>query len=114
MLTDTPLSVADVLSKAADLIEPEGAWIQGDFAKNAAGENTGLTEFRGPAVCWCTYGAIEQVTDDEEVMVAAEVFLAKMLKGTSIAEWNDARNRTQAEVVAKLREAATLARAGDA
>lgn len=103
-------NVADVLDAAADLLEPKGAWTQGAFARNADGDFTGLSEFRGPAVCWCIMGATEKVTDDPRLAGEADRYVARLVPGFSIEDFNDAPERTQAEVVAKLREAAALAR----
>jgi hypothetical protein len=100
--------IADILDKAADLIEPEGAWCQRDYARNADGLVTGLSEFRGPATCWCIAGATAKV-DPQARGASADGFLQEFL-GVHPSVWNDAPGRTQAEVVAKLREAAAKAR----
>lgn len=100
--------VSDILERAADLIEPEGRWIQGVFARNAKGEFTGLSEFRGPAVCWCISGATCKESPEDDG-AEADVYLQRFL-GAHPSEWNDAPERTQSEVVAKLREAAAKAR----
>jgi len=109
----TELSVAEVLERAADLIEPEGAWTQGAFARNAQGKDTGLSESRGPATCWCVLGATDHVSGEDDPVVQADHLLAQVIGGAAhngLGEWNDAPGRTQSEVVAKLREAAALAR----
>lgn len=97
------LSVADVLDRAADLIEPEGAWNNGS----------------GPLGCHCAWTAIVEAAGkhagDADEQVPGVLFFAKTIGGIrsgSIWNWNDAPGRTQAEVVAKLREAASLAREG--
>ena len=96
------LSVADVLERAADLIEPEGKWTQGKYGSHDS--------------CMCAKGAIYHVGAwDERADEALEAVYA-ILPSTGIISdrlvaWNDAPERTQAEVVAKLREAAALARA---
>jgi hypothetical protein len=98
------LSVAEALDRAADLIEPEGAWMQNALSKyDAAGNVT----------CMCALGALLNVRG---ASFEAADFLDTLLPQTRggqkrpLAEWNDAPERTQAEVVAKLREAAALAR----
>jgi hypothetical protein len=105
-------SVAEVLERAADLLQKPGAWTQGVLARNKAGEITGLSEFRGPAVCWCILGATYVVDndddDDRSSSNSADRFLESLLG--EVGAWNDAPERTQSEVVAKLREAAALAR----
>ncbi|MGI4744926.1 MAG: DUF6197 family protein [Janthinobacterium lividum] len=101
-----PRTVAEVLDAAADLLTSEGAWTQGAQARRADGKQVMAD---GPnAVCWCLIGATE-AADPEYFGTDADRVLYHLL-GVDIVEWNDAPGRTQAEVVAKLREAATLAR----
>ena len=106
-----PKSVADVLDAAADLLTPEGAWTQGALAKAADGEwvDSGLSP---AASCWCLLGAVER-GGGNPVWSAARRVIATALgvdEREGIPTWNDAPERTQPEVVAKLREAAALAR----
>lgn len=101
------LTVAEVLERAADLIEPEGRWVKGELAKyNPDG-----------FVCGCAMGAILDVPSDAiwDALAFIEAGLPQTRPGglRPIAAWNDAPERTQAEVVAKLREAAQLARTQD-
>jgi len=107
----TDLTIADVLERAADLIEPEGKWTQGESARTADGQVVFAPH--KDAVCWCLYGAIAQVgganCDFNSTTYLASRFIEKGEE--TLAAWNDAPERTQAEVVAKLREAAALARA---
>ncbi len=109
-------NVADVLDAAADLLAKPGAWTRGQYARDDHGSP--LQDGRNPAaVCWCAIGALEKVSDR---LVGRKLVdpLQRIVANTSnkfgeyghISEWNDAPERTQAEVVAKLREAAALAR----
>ena len=100
-------TVADVLEAAADLLTPEGAWTQQSYGRSVDGEP--LFEGYDPAaVCWCAYGAIEKVTG-QGMNGALRKSAVEALDWSPF--WNDAPERTQAEVVAKLREAAQRARA---
>jgi hypothetical protein len=103
-------SIADILDRAADLIEPEGAWTQTAMARDEKGYVTAAQD--PEAVCWCSYGAILRtgcsLSDLHRVMEAADDAVAP--RAGSIIAVNDCLHRTQAEVVAKLREAAALAR----
>jgi len=106
-----PSRVSEVLDRAADLLTPEGAWTQGLFARDVTGYPL-PAGFDAGAVCWCAVGAIEKVTG-EECLEDLPVLAAQQLESvlpTAIPPWNDAPERTQEEVVAKLREAAALAR----
>lgn len=70
-----------------------------------------MSEHRGPAVCWCVLGATEKVDPDNSA--AADEYLSRYL-GRTVGDWNDAPERTQAEVVAALRAAAEKARTASA
>jgi hypothetical protein len=99
------LSVADVLDRAADLIEPEGAWTQRSEARRADGSETCWSS--DEAVCWCLEGAYTKAGGkwaDSGWEVLHRVV------GQGPIGWNDSSHRAQAEVVAKLREAAAKAR----
>jgi hypothetical protein len=112
MATQPTKSVADVLQRAADLIARPGAWTQGEFARGKTGRPV---KTRDCAVCLCVIGAIDvasgarpgtEANDDALRVLAWEVGCSLW----DIAVWNDEPERTQEEVVAKLKEAATLAR----
>jgi len=99
------VTTAEILRKAADLIEPEGKWTQGYYARNSSGDIRVATD--SEAVCWCAIGAIRKVshtTASREAIVVAQML---GFKGSDeLVNWNDAKGRTQAEVVAALRAAA--------
>lgn len=109
------MTTAEILAKAADLIEPEGAWTQGRLATS---EPTDLYELdpRSPyAHCFCAVGALCHVTNARnwsELPTAIDqiaVEIAARAGFTSLSDWNDALGRTQAEVVRALRDAAKAA-----
>lgn len=123
-MENTDKSAADVLSAAADIVER--GWCQGTYHKRAS-------------YCFCAKGAlmvaagyrrIQTRNDDlvsdrvnnvqrpgEHIYLTAKRELVKVVPCLDddhtcpIAEWNDATGRTQADVVATLREAAALAKA---
>jgi hypothetical protein len=102
-------NVADVLDAAADLLEKPGAWTTRTCARDRQGNTTGWDE--DDAECFCALGAIFRAGKGD--VSGADDFFGKALGGLgwgSIAPFNDAPGRTQDEVVAKLREAAALAR----
>lgn len=109
---------SEILSKAADLVEPKGAWYQGDFAANAEGD---LVEPEDPDACrWCAAGAIHAIVDEmEPIAVEAKRYLWQVLAlpldkdhlyERPIGVWNDNVHRQQSEVVSALRQAASLAK----
>ena len=98
--------IADVLEQAAQLLSQPGAWTQGAFQR---GEK-----------CFCLLGAIAFVTGDNPHCAWGNTLASDArepladaigIPTFAVVDWNDAPERTQDEVVAKLREAATLARA---
>lgn len=107
------LTVADVLERAADLLTPEGAWTQGAYAvgDDFVAEDDGHEWPENPT-CFCLMGAIARVQGLDR---PGDIDFARFgpllgLTSNSVANWNDAPFRKQAEVVAKLRKAAALAR----
>ena len=99
----------DVLRHAADLIEK--GWCQYEYAVTAEGKTVRVLHPR--AAKWCAMGAIENAQDEYTTPPVAAVKLAKAIgeapaetAADTITLWNDAYGRTQAEVVAKLWEAA--------
>ncbi len=107
-----PAKPSEILDAAAALVEPEGAWTTRRYARPGAGQ-LGCDPLADRATCFCMVGAIARVSastvaEVEGENVAAIAFLRKSLGSWSAIGWND--RATQAEVVAKLREAAELAR----
>lgn len=102
------LELADVLDRAADLIAAPGTWTQGALAETKIGRRIGPTE--NNATCWCALGAIRKAGGYESDYNPAALSLGAYLFAP-IADWNDAPERTQEEVVAMLRAAALRARA---
>lgn len=96
------METAEVLLKAADLIEPEGAWTQGTSARAGA---KAVKADDPSATCWCVVGALERVGSGANYDTVRR-FLMGVLGVRAIVPWNDAPERTQAEVVATLRAAA--------
>lgn len=121
-MTAEQLKHSEVLSKAADLIEPEGAWTQGAQARNKRGQR--VADSAKNAVCFCASGAIWRAarkagvaglsSSGGSIINDAHVALSTVINGRSLSaripDWNDAPERTQAEVVAALRQAAAKAR----
>ncbi|MFA6031846.1 MAG: hypothetical protein WC889_02965, partial [Myxococcota bacterium] len=69
------LSVADVLERAADLIEPEGAWTQGESARDANGKPLKQGSDHN-AVCWCVLGAIGKVAGHPAALLFGKAQIA--------------------------------------
>lgn len=109
-MTD-PQTVADVLDAAADLLEKPKAWTQ--FATARASNRKPVSAVSDKAVCFCAGGAIVRAAGGvSQASNALRTLLFSLPEG-SIADFNDEKGRTQSEVVAALRAAATSARQGE-
>lgn len=97
------LAIADKLDEARALIEK--GWCQRAFAKDANGKK--VFSWHPSAVCWCAIGAINATEPNNG---GPWRYLEKVV-GRSPDTWNDAPERTQAEVIEAFRKAAELARA---
>lgn len=100
------LLTAELFSRAADLIEPEGCWIQRDYAEV---DGIGDDAWHPRATCWCAEGAIIRaggLTDVETFWQSRAYEIVANKVGCTIVAWNDAPGRTQAEVVSTLRSIA--------
>lgn len=103
-----PKHTAAVLSEAADLLSRPGAWTQESWFRTKTGK---ATHRPGNATCMCAEGALAiaaRVHPSDVYKHPAACALARLIPSTftDIPDWNDAPGRTQAEVVAALREAA--------
>ena len=106
------MKTSEILSKAADLIEPEGRWttVWCAIDKNGIGHLNGNVK---DATCWCAIGAVEKSAGGYDAN-AALLFVRDVIDGEFIDDWNDAEGRTQAEVVSALRKASELAKQSEA
>lgn len=114
---------SEILTRAADLIAPEGKWAQGWYAffEDVSGKRRecDISEEYALAVCWCAVGAINcagslgsSIIDDAKDALISVINdqSFKIFRDEVIAHWNDAPERTQSEVVSALRAAAELAK----
>ena len=102
------MTTREILLKAADLIEPEGKWTQGAYARTVDG--TSQLVPNDASCCFCAVGALIRLggTLSDRVATDACLVLGRVLR-CRVSDWNDDPRRTQAEVVAALRKAAALA-----
>jgi hypothetical protein len=109
-----PTKPSEILSAAADLIEPEGRWTKGAFARDQAGHIVQVESQN--ASCFCVAGAIYKVAGRRQstrVGRLIDQLSAPLQAGgryRGLADFNDHPERTQAEVVSALRQAAEKAR----
>lgn len=81
----------------------ERGWTQGAYARSASSHRVAILSPR--AVRFCMVGAIARAATD---LAVAEwpvclAVMAELPPGAGLSVWNDAPDRTQAEVVALLR-----------
>lgn len=89
----------DTLVAARALIAEPGMWTQRAFARNANG--LPVSDSYGLATCWCSVGAIRVASKRSSVRADTASALVRRGIGNpeSLAEWNDAPERTHAEVL---------------
>lgn len=128
---------SEILSKAADLIEPPNTWGQIHFAVNKKGRPVEISACE--ACRWCAVGAVirsatqdvvkdfdaeisDMDNDTYHALIAMRMAVVTQcwphtkiaIGGQQMLLWNDAAERTQREVVAALRKAAELAQQSEA
>ena len=102
------MKASEVLKKA--LAKIEQGWVQGVFARDKDGKPT---DYASDEACvWCASGAIKAVNGGV-FLDAAAVFLERVIpRGyVDVPDWNDAPERTQAEVIEAFKKAIALAEA---
>ncbi len=101
----------EILIAARAKIEAPERWTQGEYARNKRG---GCVDENSPsAACWCIVGAIGSVSMEQQHAAWGPLIAA--IGGPAnlhIPNWNDAPERTHAEVLAAFDRA--IAAAGDA
>lgn len=99
------------------LLSEPGRWTQGVTARNSQGIQVGAIS--RDAVCWCLIGAVTHAYHDGDQMrmlrrmlaaVLAEMRQARLSSSERdmipiIAEWNDAPERTHADILRVVRKA---------
>lgn len=98
-----------VLRKAAVLLKPPEAWTKGRMARDRFREPVPPMSSR--ATCWCASGAIRvNAWGDSlelfQIRRRAYQLLGEAAGDMSIINWNDAPERTHAEVLAAFERAA--------
>lgn len=87
----------------AELLEAPERWTQGTYSKSESGDSVYP---RNPAaVCWCLLGAIDEVYDVGDPRKKAYEAMQKTIDKCMLTMWNDAPERTHAEVLAAVRKA---------
>ena len=107
--------VARVLRAARERIATPERWTQGEYARDAYGEKMPENDFSG-AYCWCSIGAIrgDSAFNVSPEIQDAEDLLARVIgerTAFKLPDWNDATDRTHAEVLAAFDAAIILATA---
>lgn len=104
------MTTREILIAARALIATPERWTQGDRARDAAGAPIDPCDPR--AVCWCISGALEAADpsgSDMDGFIGAALALEKVIVGlghrAAIGDFNDAPERTHAEVLAAFDKA---------
>ncbi len=110
------MTTAEVLRKALALIDTPEKWTKVVIARNAHGKE--VSHRSADAVCFCMDGALARAADLEISRGRYEYEGATRAIRTATGEreywlWNDAPERTHAEVVAAFQKAIAAAEAGE-
>jgi hypothetical protein len=111
-----PQTVVEVLIAARELISVPERWTKSAYARSADGRPIGPCGVASQdAVCWCPVGAVDRLVEDGTDLAAYALdYLQMVVGGGRVANWNDAQERTHAEVLAAFDKAIELARAEEA
>lgn len=103
------MNYKDLLPKVEamqELLKDPAHWTKGDSAKSVTGMPVNPTS--PLAACWCLSGAVEKIADDAVEYRRALINLVRLAtrrRGANfVFTWNDARERTHAEVMQLLEE----------
>ena len=95
-----------ILKQAAELLARTG-WIKGANARSVSGLRVNANSRM--ATCFCLFGAVQRVTGGNLVETEEALHLVGLYLGFTdkdmlqkIVHWNDAKERTEAEVFAAL------------
>jgi hypothetical protein len=105
------VTTADVLSRAADLLEEFG-WCQGALARDENGAAIGNAVMPAcvvdpHAISFCYEGALRRAAFDFSGDPDGDLYEDAWYAGAGDPSWNDKPGRTKSEVVTALREAAS-------
>jgi hypothetical protein len=101
------VDIADKLAEARKLIER--GWTQGQYARGKSGK--AVDEHGRHAVCFCALGALRRATGNYWDN-GPETRLLRSAIGSKkdVIDWNDAKRRTQAQVIEAFKRAEQIAR----
>jgi hypothetical protein len=89
--------------KAFELLENPKSWVQKTYARISPEWLTGVEPTSPQATCWCIVGAIHRCYPENEV-AKNRMAVCEAIGWQSPIDWNDAPERTHAEVVALLKK----------
>lgn len=103
-------TLADTLRDARALIDTPEKWTQRTIARDADGRT--VPAVSSEAVCFCAEGALVRASNDSGWTTLARVMLRAVLPDDlPVHVWNDARERTHADVLAAFDRAIEAAKA---
>jgi len=98
------VTTLEILKAARELLAVPERWTKGSGARNALGNP--VSAYSLDPACFCMSGAIAHITGAENYSLSKDVRNALNFRLWSVLHiWNDAPERTHAEVLARFDEA---------
>ena len=102
------MSALEELKAVRELLSAPARWTRGVYARNEQG--LAVDPHDPEAVCWCLYGAMIYIVGDSNKRFAVHLdaaedainVLSGFISAISVADWQDAPDRTHAEVLDAL------------
>jgi hypothetical protein len=101
-------TVLEVLEGALEILRDPKRWTKGTLARDSSGKPTDISG--NYAVCFCASGAIIKASFNIGYMKARHS-LSDVVGNCSISWWNDAPERTHAEIIQGFEKAIAVERA---
>lgn len=102
-MSSSKKTTLQVLMEARALIEKPENWCKYDSAIDEDGVPCGPSYYA--AAKWCVMGAVRKFSESEDQIIIAARIFSNVVGYSPVGDWNDAPERTHAEVLAAFDKA---------
>jgi hypothetical protein len=88
-------TVLEVLEGALEILRDQKRWTKGNDAIDRYGNRCSISG----GICFCAFGAIVRASGHDFFYGYAAIALANAINVRTITDWNDAPERTHAEII---------------